>query len=461
LGVCNLVMGIAMNANSLILGMGSNLGDRLGNLRKALAAIQRLPTLTVLQVSPVYLSDALLPDNAPPDWDKPHLNAAIRCETSLEPLDLLAELKKIEWCIGHKPQARHWGPRIIDIDILVFGDRIIQSDVLTIPHSNLQERPFALWPLADVAPQWICPHAGCYQGKTAAEIVGQWGSRFTGTAPFRTQQLNQRIDTPQLVGIINATPDSFSDGGCFLQAEAAIWQAHCFIQSGAEVIDIGAESTAPNASPITAETEWKRLEPVLTAIRHAQNDFLLPPKISIDTRHADTAARALSCGVDWINDVTGLQDPTMQALLTTADVDCVIMHHLTIPPTAQCVLPRNQDPVSLIYEWALQRIHQLEKAGMAIDRIIIDPGIGFGKTPEQSLQLIKHITQLKALGTRVLVGHSRKSFLSLFTARPPEQRDIETLAATLYLAKQPVDYLRVHQVEMSAQAIRVMAALGL
>jgi 2-amino-4-hydroxy-6-hydroxymethyldihydropteridine diphosphokinase / dihydropteroate synthase len=199
----------------VILGLGSNVGDRLANLRKAVIAIRTLAGVTIEQVSPVYVSDALLPENAPPEWDMPHLNLAIRIQTTLEPLDLLKQLKNIEWSIGRKPEVRHWGPRILDIDILAWDDRVIKSDMLTVPHANLQERPFAFWPLADVAPLWGFPLPGNNHGKTAAQIVEAWGSRFTAEAPFRTRQINQRVDTPQLVGIINVTPDSFSDGGSF------------------------------------------------------------------------------------------------------------------------------------------------------------------------------------------------------------------------------------------------------
>ena len=133
----------------IILGLGSNVGDRLTNLRKALQAIKKIPGMNIEQVSPVYVSDALLPENAPLDWDIPYLNLALRCETTQEPLELLKQLKNIEWSIGRKPEIRHWGPRILDIDILAWDDAIIKSDVLTLPHENLQERPFALWPLAD------------------------------------------------------------------------------------------------------------------------------------------------------------------------------------------------------------------------------------------------------------------------------------------------------------------------
>lgn len=443
----------------IILGLGSNLNDRLNNLRCALHAIQAIPGLTVQQVSPVYLSDALLPDNAPADWNMPYLNLALRCEANCSPQELLQHIKQIEKKIGREPQLMHWGPRVIDIDILVWDDQIIKNEMLSIPRDSLLERPFQLWPLADVAPNWIYPLAGPMQGKIAAEIAEGLGSRFSGKAPLHTRQIYQRIDTPSLMGVINVTPDSFSDGGQFFNVDHAVQQALSLVYSGAEIIDIGAESTAPNAKPIGVETEWSRLSEVLRAIQAEKDRFLIPPKISVDTRNPSIAAKALSMGVDWINDVTGLESPAMQAIASQSHVDCVVMHHLTIPPSSSHVIPRNQDPVKFIYEWGEKRLAELEKMGIARERLIFDPGIGFGKTPEQSLQLIKQIDVFKQLGVRVLVGPSRKSFLSLFTALGFAERDVETLAVSLYLTKQKVDYLRVHNVEMCARGVKVMEAL--
>lgn len=443
----------------VILGLGSNVGDRLANCRNAVEHIKKIAGVHLEQISPLYLSDAMLPDNSPPEWDKPHLNLALRCECQLAPLALLHALKKIESLIGRKSEGKHWGPRLIDIDILAWDEVVIDNETLTIPHKGLAERPFALWPLADVAPTWVFPFSNNETAITAAQMVEKWGSRFTGDAPFRTRQLSQRLATPQLVGIINITPDSFSDGGQFLDVEKAVAHAHALMQAGAEILDIGAESTAPRAHCLDAKTEWSRLEPIITAIKASQSEFILRPKISIDTRHAETANKALMLGVDWINDVTGLQDAAMRDVIALSKTDCVVMHHLSIPASREHVLPRREDAIALVYEWGARQLETLEKCGIMRDNIIFDPGIGFGKVPEQSLALIKHISVLKQWGTRLLVGHSRKSFLSLFTAAEPQERDIETLAISLYLAKEGVDYLRLHNVELCARGLRVVDAL--
>lgn len=443
----------------IVLGLGSNIGDRLANLRAAIKAVAALEHVNIKKISPVYISDALLPDNAPADWDQPYLNAAILCETTLDPFILLDKLKHIESSIGRKPLQRHWGPRIIDIDILAWNDLVIESDKLTVPHNSLQERPFALWPLADIAPQWLFPLAGENKNKPAAQIVEKWGSRFSGEAPFHTRQLYQRIDTPALVGVINVTPDSFSDGGQFLVADDACEQAIHLIKTGAEVIDIGAESTRPGATPVDPETEWQRLEPVITAINQNKHLFLIPPIISIDTRHPDVASKAIALDVHWINDQTGCDHPDMQKMIAQSNVDIVIMHHLSIPEQRDNTLPRHLDPVLSVYQWADKRIEELEAAGIERKRIILDPGIGFGKMAEQSLLLLQQVDIFKTLGVRVFIGHSRKSFLSLLTSYPASERDIETAAISSVLANKPVDFLRLHNIETTARVLRTVKAI--
>lgn len=433
----------------IVLCLGTNLGDRLNHLRRTLSLIKKIPQITVKQVSPVYLSDALMLENSPTDWNKPFLNVALRCETSLSPHELLQQIKQIEEKMGRVSMGR-WSPRVIDIDILAWDDEIISDELLSIPHKELLHRPFALWPLRDVAPFWKNPNE---------KDDPQWGSRFSGEAPFHTRQIAQRIDTPKLVGIINVTPDSFSDGGKYTDAEAAITLAKQLMLDGAEILDIGAEATNPRATEISPEQEWIRLEPVLKAILDASNDMIISPKISIDTRHVWVAERALSLGVDWINDVSGLDDPAMCELLREKTCDVVVMHHLGIPVDRNRILSLDKNPVDQVLKWAEKKLDDLLKAGIARERVILDVGIGFGKNPAQCLQLIKHIHAFKKLDTRLLVGHSRKIFLGQFTPRPFEERDIETTVLSLFLASQSVDYLRVHHVEMQARAFRAATAL--
>jgi 2-amino-4-hydroxy-6-hydroxymethyldihydropteridine diphosphokinase/dihydropteroate synthase len=437
----------------IILGLGSNLGDRLQQFRSAISLLKKIPALVIKHISPIYISDALLPENAPESWNVPYLNFAIQCETTLTPFQLLKHTKEIEKEVGRVP-GKEWGPRVIDIDILAWDDLVLYDEVLHIPHEYLHQRPFALWPLADLAPRWVYPLPGPLKGKTAAEISAAWGSRFDGNAPLHTQQIFQRVDTPALVGIINITPDSFSGS-----TQHPLEACQAMVTSGAEIIDVGAEASGPNAIPLDSTTEWQRLEPVLTSILHARNAMLIPPKISVDTRHADVAEKALALGVDWINDVSGLDDSTMRAVLKNHSCDIVFMHHLGIPVSQQKrTLDLHLDPVKSIYDWAQKRIAELEKSGISRERLIFDVGIGFGKVAKHSFELIQRIAEFETLGVRLLVGHSRKSFLKLFTTRAASERDIETLAVTDFLATQPVDYLRVHNVGANGRMLRVLKA---
>lgn len=437
----------------IVLGLGSNVGDRLGNLRLALTHLKKIPGLSPIKVSPVYVSDALLPDGADSAWDMPFLNAAVSIETNLAPHKLLQAVKEIENRMGRDSSAPHWGPRIIDIDILTFHDVSLQQDGLSLPHPGLLKRPFALWPLADVSPFTTIA------GKEAAELIEPWGSRFSGNAPFHTRQINQRIDTPALMGILNITPDSFSDGGKFFTVDKAFQQALALLKDGAEILDIGAESTAPSATALTQAEEWARLKPVLEKIKAHFADFLLPPKISIDTRYAKTAENALTLGVDWINDVNGLQDKAMRDVVLKSSSDCIMMHSLSIPASREHLFPYGVDVVSAVYEWGEKQLESLDKLGIARERIIFDPGIGFGKRPSQSLALLKNAALFNQLGTRLLIGHSRKFFLTQLTPFEAKDRDIETLAISLALAKAPIDYLRVHDVASHARAFKAAFAL--
>lgn len=240
----------------------------------------------------------------------------------------------------------------------------------------------------------------------------------------------------KIVAIINVTPDSFSDGGeAFAPQDALAAIAHA-INDGADLIDIGAESTRPGATPLPADDEWARLAPVLTGI------FALDFPFSVDTRHALTAAKSLIYDASWINDVSGFASPAMIEAVKNTPCRLVVMHSLSVPADKSVVLPEETDVVAEVLGWGRARIATLEAAGISRDRIIFDPGIGFGKTAKQSRTLIDNIAAFKALGVPLLVGHSRKSFLGA----SPEERDEKTLEVSRFLAAQGVDYLRVHDV---------------
>lgn len=254
-----------------------------------------------------------------------------------------------------------------------------------------------------------------------------------------------------IVGILNITPDSFSDGGSHTHPEAVLESAKAMVKAGASVLDIGAESTRPSATPLSPEEEWKRLAPVLDIL---QDTDTINAWLSVDTRHAETAKRAILTGVDWINDVSGFTDPKMLEAVVDSEVKICCMHHVTIPADPKITLPDDCDVVGEITRWAEKTINRLINAGIARDRIILDPGLGFGKTAQQSWELLERVDELTALETPWLVGHSRKSFLSLITDKKAAARDPETATVSSYLANEGVQYLRVHNVTANADAMK-------
>lgn len=256
------------------------------------------------------------------------------------------------------------------------------------------------------------------------------------------------MSPPKLMGIVNITPDSFSDGGAFFSATAAVEHAVALIDAGADIIDLGAESTRPNATPLTPEEEWARLEPVLSKlVAHPKRPQVT---ISIDTRHAATAAHALTLGVEIINDVTGLRDPKMRAILSHANCRIVVMHALSVPVNPAETLPEGTDMVAAIARWKQEVELMADVAGIARERLIFDPGLGFGKTAKQSMELIDRVSEIIALGGQWLYGHSKKSFLKLLVDNPEEyvlKREALTIEISSKLDKNNVNILRIHDVE--------------
>ena len=486
----------------VVLGLGSNLGDRKDHLQQALQKIILQPIFKQIRVSCIYESDALLPAGAPQTWNKPYLNLAICGETSLEPAELLKEIKKCEQALGRQVRER-WAPREIDIDILTWGDQLVTQPDLTIPHPGLLDRPFALWPLSELCPDWTYPVPGPDFKKSVQQLAKKWER----TIPFETRKTSLKLNTPtpspsgfvdkwpdsrldrispseactvarrsewlirgnaedghlstnpQWVGIINVTPDSFSDGGLYLDSQHALNQARCLIEDGASVLDIGAESMRPGANPLDPLQEWERLLPVLKLLQEEFSHSSSGPIISVDTRHHEVAQKAINMGAHWINDVSGFDDPRMRQAVAKSSVDLVVMHHLGTPPNKDRVLPLNQNPVEVVLKWAQHRLEQLTSLGISLQRLVFDPGIGFGKTAEQSLALIQGCSRFHELGVRLLVGHSRKSFFNLFTDKPFADRDVETSIISTYLARQGVHYIRVHNVSSNVRALKVATAL--
>lgn len=255
---------------------------------------------------------------------------------------------------------------------------------------------------------------------------------------------------PLVMGILNATPDSFSDGGQFLDPQIALAHARRMVEDGADILDIGAESTRPygGATPVSRDEELARLEPILPAA------VSLGVPVSIDTIKAEVAAWALDRGAAIVNDVWGLQrDPEMAPLVAMRGVPVIIMHNRT---SADPEIDITAD-MAAFFERSLAIA---DRAGILRQQIVLDPGIGFGKTPEQSMTAIAHLDRLQAFGLPLLVGASRKRFISTVVASEPQQRLGGSIAAHLLAVQKGAAIIRAHDVAETVQALRVAAAIG-
>lgn len=253
---------------------------------------------------------------------------------------------------------------------------------------------------------------------------------------------------PAVMGVLNITPDSFSDGGAFMAPEDAIAQARRMIAEGADVIDIGAESTRPyGSSAISAEEEMRRLQPILAAV------VALGTPVSIDSMKSAVVDWALTSGVAIANDVWGLQrDPDMAKVIAKHGVPVIAMHNRD---SADASIDVMQD----ILAFFARSLKIAEAAGIARDYIVLDPGIGFGKTHEQSMTALARLDELRVFGLPLLVGASRKRFIDSVTPSPPQQRLGGSLAAHLIAAQRGARIIRAHDVAETVQALRIAAAI--
>jgi len=259
---------------------------------------------------------------------------------------------------------------------------------------------------------------------------------------------------PRLMGIVNVTPDSFSDGGRFLEPQAAIDHALRLAEEGADLLDLGAESTRPGAEPVEADEQLRRLLPVLGPLCE---QTAVP--VSVDTSHPVVARAAVEAGAGVINDVTGFQDPALIALAAKTRAGVVAMHMRGTPRTMQKD-PVYHDVVQEVFDYLLSARDRLLAAGVELERIALDPGIGFGKTTEHNLALIREASRFHALGCPVVVGHSRKGFLGRIWGNMDADRLPGTIAVALALAFGGVEVLRVHDVAAVRQALVLFEATG-
>ena len=262
----------------------------------------------------------------------------------------------------------------------------------------------------------------------------------------------ERWPRPSVLGVVNVTPDSFSDGGLFVEPAAAIEHARRLVAEGAAVVDVGGESTRPGASPVSADEELARVVPVL--------EGLMGLPVSIDTSKAVVARRALELGAELVNDVTALRaDPELVDVVAAADAYVCLMHMQGEPRTMQ-VAPQYDDVVGDVLAFLEERLAFATDGGVREERICVDPGIGFGKTPDQNLELLRRLDELGALGRPVLVGVSRKSTLAKILGDPSATGGLTaSLAAAVAAFTRGAAMIRAHDVRETVEALAVAAAV--
>lgn len=434
-----------LGPHEILVGLGSNSKDALEKLREARLELRLCPHFRLKKCSPIYTSQALLPEGAPQEWDLPYLNAALLIELvdlphhSLEDAQQIIQIfKDIEKKLGRGPSPR-WSPRPIDLDLLDWNGPPLQGPEIFVPHKEILKRPFVLLPAEDCAPL-----------KESSAQAKAWRYSWPKDVPFETKRA--KASWPKLMTVINLTPDSFSDGGSYSEASSLEKSVRSALVQGATIIDVGAESTRPGGEIITPEEEWKRLHPHLSLLAELQKESAF--KLSLDSRHPWVIKKVMEkIKLDWLNDVEGFVSTEMLELAKETSGPLVFMHSLSIPPSPEIVLPVEEDPVEELLFWGREKIELFENLGIDKRRLIFDPGLGFGKTLEQNYALIKGAKRFNELPVSTLIGHSRKRFLDPHGLIEASARDLETALFSGQLALSGIDVLRIHHTEFNQRAL--------
>ena len=274
--------------------------------------------------------------------------------------------------------------------------------------------------------------------------------KFWQTSRFRID-----LGAPCVMGIVNVTPDSFSDGGQFLNSAAALAHCEVLLRDGAHILDIGAESSRPGAAAIGWQEEWQRVQPVLLGALN------MGCPISLDTTKAELMRRALDMGVDIVNDINALQAPGALAAVAAHAACGVSLMHMQGQPQSMQAAPQYTDVVEDVAEFLARRLAALTSHHVALQRIVLDPGIGFGKTAAHNVELLRRQAELLTLGQPLLVGWSRKSTLGAVTGKPSGDRLIASVAAALAAVHHGASVVRVHDVAATVDALKIWKAAGL
>ncbi|WFD00729.1 trifunctional dihydropteroate synthetase [Malassezia yamatoensis] len=476
---------------SAVIAFGSNLGDRLAHIETALELLDAQQDVKLVDTSFLYETQPMY------YMDQPRfLNGACRIFTRLSPHTLLKLTQTIEKQVGRsKGHVPVNGPRVIDLDILLYGEEQIRDgDHLIVPHPRIAERAFALLPLTDLIPNMEHPvlqrsmqqlsnalwNRDAFEPKDVARVL-----------PLKRTQWRWGQKT-LVMAILNATPDSFSDGGKFAEEDDMVKYALDMVRQGADVLDIGGQSTAPNAAEVSAQQESERVVRVIEAL--VKQGITIP--ISIDTYRASVARAALDAGATIVNDISGGErDPEMLPLVAERKCPYILMHMRGDASTMTSMTDYEGDTAGGVKDELSQRLLSALNAGVRRWNIILDPGIGFAKDTQDNMNLLRALPHIVgANGVRagidepveycpatefspnqpyaslahfpMLLGVSRKKFLGKLTQRqdsamqPPEARVHATMAAcTAAIATKCVDMIRVHDVEAAVDTVRTADAL--
>ncbi|KAI5795485.1 Dihydropteroate synthase-like protein [Peziza echinospora] len=435
--------------------VGSNVGDRFQMIKEALKELDRrghrvAKTSSLYESKPMYVLDQ-------PNF----LNGVCEVETKLEPLEFLKELKDIEDSLG-RVKIIDKGPRSIDLDIILFDQVVMDTEILTIPHKLMLEREFVLRPLCDIAPKLAHPLTST---SFRAHLQSLPPSTTAHYPPLRTYALLSPsmpaidpLDSARktlLMAVLNLTPDSFSDGGQHsLDPESLIATVKLFIANGADIIDIGGQSTRPGATDIGTEEELKRVIPAVKTLRQA--GITIP--ISIDTYRARVAEEAIAAGADIINDISaGAFDHDILSVAASTGAPIVLTHTRGTPKTMNS-LASYKDVIQDVGEELEARLDEALAQGVRRWQIVLDPGLGFAKGMEDNIEVIRRLEELrsreKLRGLPWLLGPSRKRFVGTITGETdPMKRGWGTAGAVAGCIAGGADIVRVHDVQEMSKVI--------
>ncbi|KAK6517158.1 trifunctional dihydropteroate synthetase [Arthrobotrys conoides] len=441
------------------IAFGSNLGDKFVLIRDALAELNKrgirvIRTSSLYESKPMYVEDQDL-----------FLNGVCQVQTKLAPMELLRELQAIENHFG-RVKLIDKGPRNIDLDILLYGTQLVKEPDLIIPHASMLEREFVLRPLCDIAPDLPHPQTSTTFASHLSSLPGESTvyPRVLLSPSIPSLQPTSKTRPTHIMAIINLTPDSFSDGGMHNtpNVEETVSKA---VKAGVSIIDLGGMSTRPNAAEISEAEEINRVIPAIKAIRSSSDPAVKKVTISIDTFRASVAREAVNAGADIINDISGgVLDPEMIKTAIELDVPIMLMHMRGTPQTMSSQANYPDGVIETVGRELEERLDTALKAGVKRWKIILDPGLGFAKTTEHNLEILRDFAKLRSrkrlVGIPWLIGPSRKKFIGEITGVPDaSQRQWGTGAAVTASVAGGVDIIRVHDIDEMTKVAKMADAI--